>query len=151
MDSVERLLDVEAEKHISQDEIVEANAAIISARVRVLLDSPEERDPYLWELMGVTDLNATAADYQAVQVIDRDMPWITEMGAMIAAANQQAVVETCLTDILNHSQDYGDTVEIIANGMSSEELSTAAKQGVGNVRRDAAKQRRTGNVDKNTV
>jgi len=142
-DAIEKLLNLEADKQISADDIVEANSEAVARRAAELLEDPSQRNPYLWDLYEVADQTVTLADYQAVEVTDRDMPWLTEVGAMIAAANMQAIMDThSIVELLDHAQEHGEMIDAISKDLSPEELRQAAKQGVGKLRREAAKERR---------
>lgn len=138
--NVEKFLDLEARKQVTADDIVEHNKEGISARAMDLLQIPEQRNSSIWGLYGVADQAVTVADYQAVSVIDRDMPWVTELGAMIAAAYTQAMFDTrVIIDLLDHADHYGELIDAMSKKLSPEELRQAARQGVGKARREAAR------------
>jgi hypothetical protein len=132
---IDKLLNAEASKHVAMDRIVEQYGETMRARVRELIVNPSERNPYIW----IDGLDATSEGFDLAQIPERDLTWLSSYAAMVATAWRQAFVEIVLEPLLNQSDQYGERIAQIANAMSPQELKIAAKQGVGEKRREAAR------------
>jgi hypothetical protein len=139
MSSPDVLLDMEAEKHIDMDRLVDAYREPIIERVKRIIAEPEQRNPYMWEYIG--DVMSEA--FNLAQIPDRNTPWLAGYGRMVEMAWQQAFVEIVIVPLLNQAEYYGDKIGEIAKALSPEQLKQAATQGVGEARRDAARSKAT--------
>lgn len=130
---IEALLNAEAYKHIAMDKLVDKHREAMIARVKELVADETQRNPAIWQ--DAVDISADALNL--TQLPERGISWLSEYSLMVAHAWRQAWVEIIAADLLNQAQDFGEYIEEIAKRMSPEELKTAAKQGVGEKRRQA--------------
>lgn len=138
---VESLLDAEADKQALIDELTEDRKEAFRARYMELLWNVQERDQALWS-MFIEDTGVTLADFEAVDVPDRDPSWGTGMAALFAAARQQAWLEVYSLDLIAIAENEGRKIEQSVNRMTREQLKQAATQGVGKRRFTDARTRR---------
>lgn len=140
-DPVETLLDAEADKQAEIDELTEDRAEEFRNRYMELLWNVDARDQVLWSRF-IEDTEVTLADYEAVDVQDRDPSWGTGLAALWAAARQQAWLEVYGVDLIEIAEREGRKIESTVNRMTKEQLHQAATQGVGKKRFQDARSRR---------
>lgn len=138
---VEKLLDAEADKQALIDEITEDREESFRNRYQELLWNVDERDTELWAIF-VEDATITLADFEAVDVINRDHEWIAGMSAMLAATKQQAWLEVFGVDLLEIAENEGRKIDRQVNKLSKDQLKIAAVKGVGKKRFADARDRR---------
>jgi hypothetical protein len=140
-DKIEQLLEAEADKQALIDELTEDRSEAFRARYMELLWNVAERDQALWAGF-IEDTAVTLADFEAVDVPDRDPSWSIGIAAMFAAARQQAWLEIYAEDLIAIAENEGRKIERNVNGMTREQLKKAATQGVGKKRFEDARARR---------
>ena len=86
------LLRREAQEQARLDNVVESWEQSALERIDQLLHEPDEREPEIFELLGV-DPDVTFDDYAAIPVEDRDPQWTTGLAAMLAAVRLQVFAE----------------------------------------------------------
>jgi hypothetical protein len=140
---VDALLEAEADKQARIDELTENRQDIATARLTELLENPDERDFELWERF-VEDPELTLSDFEAVDVFDRGPEWVAGLSAIWAAAEVQTWMEVYAVDIIEIAEEEGRAISDTTADMAREEMSEAAKQGIGKQRFEDAKRRRAG-------
>jgi hypothetical protein len=135
------LLDILADQAAELDEIVDDALPLIRARVSVLLQNPEERDPDVW-LEYSDDLDLVLADYAVVPRADKDEEWLTRLAALVLAAQMQAFAEIAARDVLRVSERHGAEANPEAEKKSRQELRADAKVGISKPAVKAAAERR---------
>lgn len=138
---VDYLLDAQADKQALIDEVTEEKQEEFRARYMELLWNVAERDHILWSRF-IEDTQITVADFEEVEVDDRDPEWSIALAALWAASRQQAWLEVYGIDLIELAEKEGRKIETSVNGMTREQLKTAAVQGIGKKRFQDARDRR---------
>lgn len=141
MSKVDSLLDAQADKQAEIDEVTEERQERFRARYMELLWNVAERDHTLWSRF-IEDTQITTADFEEVEPEDRDPEWSVSLAALWAAARQQAWLEIYGVDLIELAEKQGRKIEQNVNGMTREQLKTAAVQGIGKKRFQDARDRR---------
>lgn len=127
---INRLKSEMAAKQAEQDKIRDDNKDPVAERTAHLLENVQDRNVDLWMFMEVDNIDIPWSTYEAVEVKDRDIAWITEHASMLAAAQYQAALEMVIPDILDHGEKWGEKLDAAAKAMSMKQLQTEIKQGM---------------------
>lgn len=139
--SIEKLLNAEADKQAELDELIEGKSPEALEMFRDLLTNADNRDAELFEEFGI-DPSLTVADYEAVLPFDRGPDWVMGFSAMWAASRMQVWLDLYALDILELSEREGRKIEKITKGMELADMVKAGKQGIGKERFKAARERK---------
>lgn len=121
------LLDAEEREQARLDLLAERLAPDAAESIDDLLHNPQNRDEELWQDAGVSDIEVTIDDYEAVAPDERGPEWVAGLAAMVAAAKLQVLAEN--RDALLTA--YRRRLRLV-NGLdlSPDELVKAGAQGI---------------------